>query len=250
MLFDTPDQITQIAKQVDERATALRTNFNAIAAAVAAEKAKLAGRDKERLSSAASSEERGAIRQLAGVETGRALSKVRREELAEREKALAGIMGPVADWEASIVTTEALNQSAPQLLAREGLGDSRRSEIQRQLEHAGDATIRSMADLARAKGDLILAAAILAVQDAKPRAKRAIDLQEFSTAMVGDRLTALQHQLAELKEKLRGMRDLRTAIDRGTESADSKIRAGLAARTLAPKPDPRQAIGEAMRGQQ
>lgn len=238
----TDDTLSQISKQLDERGDAFSRKISKLEEIILKRKDELDGAERENLSAAGSSEERGAIRSLVGKTNSRALSALRRELVKESQKDRDGVLDLLPKFSADIETTSKLYQSPQQVLGREGLGDARRSELQRQLLGAGPSTMRSMADLAIAEGDRVLAASILAVEDRKPRAKRSIDIAAFANSMgVGEEVATMQYRLEELRIKIQEMWNLNRSFERGVHSSLDKIKLGLAKRALAHRHDDERA---------
>jgi len=231
----TIDSLSQIERQVHERSQALTRKVEKLEALITAEKDKLEIAERERASRAQSAEERSAIKAIMGTDRSRAIARLRRGLVESSQKERDAILGVFPKFEESISQTSGLYQSPQQVLAREGLGDARRSEIQRQLVGAGPATLRSMADLAVAQNDKVLAAAILAVEDHKSTKKRAIDLAQFAGKLVGSDLAAMQYRLETLRSKIQAMRSVNRAFERGVHSSLDRIEKGLAVRALASK---------------
>jgi hypothetical protein len=86
-----------------------------------------------------------------GKDHSRQISQLRRNLVKASQTDRNAILEPMSRYSESIEQTSKLFQSPQQVLSRAGLGDARRSELQRQLQGAGPGTLRSMAELALAQ---------------------------------------------------------------------------------------------------
>lgn len=90
-------------------------------------------------------------------------------------------------------------RSPVQVLARTELGSERRSRIMQQIASSGPAELASLAELAAAKADLELGAALCARAGDLPRDKRPFSTAELADALVGRKFRTVAQALAEIE---------------------------------------------------
>ena len=226
------EQIEQMKKQLEERGRALTALTSRLDGKIAAERERLSGEMKKRMSEAHSGEERNAIRAVMGKNTESQVSDLRRRLVADSEDQRQGILALLPDYESSIESTRELYASPIQVLSRQGLGTAERTHYQQQLAGAGPAELASTAKLASTTGDRSLAAAVLVTADRDRKKYQQFDRAEFADSVVGQEVAAMQRQLDELALSIKSMRVVNRSFEQGRSRSTDKIELGLAKRRL------------------
>lgn len=126
----------------------------------------------------------------AEAETVAAIGEIKDNSQAELD-ALLKSAGPA---HSALADQKAFYDSPVQVLARQALGDPKRTEYLHQLQHAGAAELGHMGQLAVSTKNAALAAAVLSLIDAMPAASRPFGSVELAMAMqLDDYIKARQY---------------------------------------------------------
>ena len=131
---------------------------------------------------------------------GRATSGFRGEVLrSSRDVRTAFVKqaGENTDWKKSVETHY---RSPMQMLTRETIGSERRSLILEQLKYAGPAELQSFAELAAAKMDLEMGAAVCSKLAELPARDRPVSGNEIAEALVGKKFLTIANALKEIEQ--------------------------------------------------
>ena len=115
----------------------------------------------------------------AEAETVSAIGQIKDNSEAE----LDGLLKSAGPAHNALLDQKAFYDSPVKVLARQSLGDPRRTEYLRQLQHAGAAELGHMGQLAVSTKNAALAAAVLSVVDKMPAAARPFGPVELASAM-------------------------------------------------------------------
>lgn len=226
------DTLNQISTQLDERGEALTRKIGKLEEQLSKKKNELNDAEHERLRASSSAEEKSAVKSIMGKDHSRQLSQLRRDLVAASQSDRNAVLDVLPKYEEHVAQTAALYKNPQQLLARQGLGDERRTQLERQLRGMGPASLRGMKDLALAEGDKVLAAAIWSVEDRRSKGKRSVDLTQLASHFFGDEVALMQTRLKELQLKIDAMRHVNTTFERGVENSHDRIKLGLSRRAL------------------
>lgn len=130
---------------------------------------------------------------------------------------------------------ETVYPSPVALLAVAGLGSQERSRYHEQIAGAGPVALQNMAELAIAKRDRFLAAALLAEVDKLPTAQRPFKGHELADAIVGEEHKALMRQVATAKLTLQRAINDNRELETGKGDPIAKIALGIKDRKLHPE---------------
>lgn len=151
-------------------------------------------------------------------------AKARRAALAASEKARYAAIHELQAAARRVESSASLFASPAAMLAREGLGVERRTQLQAQLAGAGPVELRNMALLAVSQRDLVLGAAVLTVLDRMPSAKRPASTVELAARLVGDQHREATMLVAAVRNRLQDSINANRALERCDASADGLAR--------------------------
>lgn len=133
-------------------------------------------------------------------------ARYRRDLCAEHEAHCDAMMNRLNKTAERLATLVRTYPSPQALLSVQRLGDPKRSEYHRQVEHAGPVELTTLARLAIQTGDRALAAAVLAKNDQTPRESRQFSSAQFARRNVGeehDKYVAAHKLLANMFQSTR-----------------------------------------------
>lgn len=131
---------------------------------------------------------------------GQATSGFRGEVLRSSRDARTAFVkqaGENAEWKKSVETHY---RSPMQMLTRETIGSERRSLVLEQLKYAGPAELQSFAELAAAKMDLEMGAAVCSKLAELPARDRPVSGNEIAEALVGKKFLTIANALQEIEQ--------------------------------------------------
>jgi hypothetical protein len=167
-------QIGELASNLDAIHSRVIKAIERLNKDVAARKAEIAARWSK-----ASGMQMSDRAHYAEAETVAAIGEIKDNSQAE----LDGLLKSAAPAHNSLVDQKAFYDSPVKVLARQGLGDPRRTEYLQQLQHAGASELGHMAQLAVSTKNATLAAAVLSLVDRMPTASRPFGPVELAEAM-------------------------------------------------------------------
>jgi hypothetical protein len=167
-------QIGELASNLDAIHSRVIKAIDRLNKDVEARKAEIAGRWNK-----ASTLSTGDRARFAESETVAAIGQIKDNSAAELD-ALLKSAGPAHN---ALVDQKAFYESPVKVLARQALGDPKRTEYMQQLQHAGAAELGHMGQLAVSTKNSTLAAAVLSVVDKMPASSRPFGPADLATAM-------------------------------------------------------------------
>ncbi|WP_447734788.1 hypothetical protein [Rhodanobacter soli] len=191
------------------------------------------GREAKELVSSSDPDSRAVAKQFAKKQEASRIVKMRTSlvESTRREREeLLNILAKYAN-EAEFLST--LHQSPTQILGRVGLGDTKRTQYQMQLEGAGPVELETAARTAITTHDLLLAAAIVTVIDRRPADRRPFAANDFATRIFGAEFEKVSTQLAGIQLAYKTAIAANNEFVRGRADPMSNLSNALAARAIA-----------------
>lgn len=241
------DQLQQLETQLAERSAALTARLSKLEESITEERARIDAEEAAQLRSAPR-ETKSALRQTWDRTRRKKISDLRHKLVEDSARDREDILSKVRDHSDEVEQTLALHANPVQILSREGLGESRRSDLQIQLHDAGPAELQATADLAIATQDRTLAAAVLVTADRDRKRHPRFERVRFAELVLGEGPAEFRKRLEAVKLTMIAMQNANRSFESGTSNSIEKISMGLAQKRLQPKTDS-EAIGQAMRGQ-
>lgn len=168
-----------------------------------AEQRKLLGSLSEKIEKRRSEVDRS-LSDLSGFErsqvVGKAVSGFRGELLGSSRNSRTAFVKQASEhatWKKSVATHY---RHPMQMLTRETLGSERRSRILEQLKYSGPAELASFAELAAAKMDLEMGAAVCSRLAELPARDRPVSGNDVAEALVGTKFRTVANALAEIEQ--------------------------------------------------
>lgn len=227
------DNIDRLHARVGETSAALVRRVDTFSGQVIQAAERFRREADERVARANPGEERALIRQMTEREFGQSVNEYRRTLVESTERERRELLEALDRQLARMNTIADLFPSPAAMLGRVGLGTPRHAALVTALEKAGPVELEQRAREALMTGDRVLASAVLAAVDRRPRKDQTFSPADFSAAVLGDEHKAFLAKVGEMREKVAAARDLDRAFTVGKSDPTSRIERGLAARRAA-----------------
>lgn len=123
--------------------------------------------------------------------------------------------------------TEALWASPVIVLSRAGLGTPERTDFLHQIQNAGPAELRSLAQWAASTGNRVLGAALVSVVDRMPRKDRPFNAHALAAALVGEETDKMLAAIASIRGAVQDTINKNRAFTSGRTNPLEAVKAAL-----------------------
>jgi hypothetical protein len=195
-LLLSPSQIGELASSLDALHSRVIKAIERLNKDVAARKTEIATRWKSASSLSASD-----LARIAESETVAVIGQIKDNSKAELE----GMLKAAAPAHTQLIDQRPFYDSPVKVLSRAALGDPRRTEYLQQLQHAAQAELGHMAQVAVSTKNIPLAAAVLSLVDRMPTRERPVAPAELALAMRLDDYLKVQEYLKLADARLQGI---------------------------------------------
>ncbi len=226
------DSTDALESSVTETAAAFGKHIEQIEAGIESKRARLDADLEDRLART-NIDDRPTLRNLLQRDVEKEIAQTRRDAVEASAEHRMAMLGKLAAAEQQLEALQSLHQSAQQVLTRSNAADPKKATYMQQLALGGPAMLQTFAELAIATGDRAMASAVLVANDKLPRKQRPFASAEFAEAVVGEETSAVQQQIASLRDRIVTAKELNTVFERGTSNPTDKIARGIRQRGLA-----------------
>jgi hypothetical protein len=208
------EEVNRIAARATELLTAFQARIDKLRKQVEEARDRLQ-QEADEVVRDASPENRATATQYAKHALHSKFAKFKNNIVSASHASRQELLQPLATHAEHAAFLMSLYASPAQALARVGLGEARRTNLQAQITGAGPVELESYAALAVTSGDVLLAAALVTVIDRMPSKERPFSVSEFAQLMWG-------------KQHAEVVAQLKTAIQANklAQMADAEFRTG------------------------